>query len=211
MQQIIVLSGTIVGIESFVKQLLFNISVSSHTFSALFSIIDIMNLKLALPSFLVAFAAPVIKADSVDPPNIDQVTYSVNALLGKPPSEQRGHLIGSKMFDFTKTVGRPVNGYNRFPELDEMSNTEHCLYKKEVSENWWGTSSSSLQSQSSTSKHGFERDVDLSVTIPLKGAEVGAETAIRDALGKIFLPASDTRRIYTGSKRVIVFFGNFSL
>ena len=169
-----------------------------------------MNLKLALPSFLVAFAAPVIKADSVDPPSIDQVTYSINALLGKPPSEQRNDLIGSKMFDFTKSVGRPVNGYNSFPELAELSNIKNCLYKKEVSENWWGTSSSSLQSQSSTSKHGFERDVDLSVTIPLKGAEVGAKTGIRDALGKNSLPASDMR-IYTGSKRIIVFFGNFSL
>ena len=148
-----------------------------------------MILKFAIASFLVsAFASATIDGqtdpldtnEGQDPPNIHLLTRSVNALLGKPPFEQREQGFG--LFDLTPE--EKTGDYNTFKELFSPNFQAECEHKVEARGNYWATSASSLESFQYSHSKGFDGSVDLGVTVPYKGINVTAEAAMRTALGK---------------------------
>lgn len=148
-----------------------------------------MILKFALPSFLVAaFAFTIIKGqtdlsdthEGEDPPNIKQLTGSVNALLGRPPSEQRDQ--GLEIFELSRI--QDEHTYNTFKELYSPNFHTYCEHNEESRSNYWATSESSLESSKWSQSIGFDQSVDLGITAPFKGIEATAQTTIRNALGE---------------------------
>lgn len=119
------------------------------------------------------------------PPNIFDATYSYNALLGMPPSEQRLALVGMPMFVLSGSRGSsPGNAasslpYNQPEQVQDMFVGERCEYTGISNSVFWSTSSTSLRRQAESSSRGLESEIDLEASL---GGFVTASTSVRNAL-----------------------------
>ncbi len=113
-----------------------------------------------------------------DYPNIDHLTFSVNAVSGKPPSEQNIDRVGSQIFQFTNCL--------RFG-LKRINKVDHCDTKVQESEDFWTTSTSSLASQVPSSDLDLGIDTNLIETIFPEQASGMGPTTIRNALCKFHI------------------------
>ncbi len=110
-------------------------------------------------------------------PNLDQVSFSVNALFGRTPTEQYMKFHGgSKMFDFTNCVVSEI----------ETVDIGGCETTEQTSDYWWSTSRSALQ-QAHFSRNevsnGFELNLDISV--PVKGVmDISVAKKMQNSLGE---------------------------
>ena len=91
-------------------------------------------------------------------------------------------LVGSKLFSLTADTDTSVNGFKIFDQFSDFNAQERCNARGVSNTVWWGTSSSTLSTQSKSSSHGVESESTIGVSVPLKGAEVSMETTIRNAL-----------------------------
>lgn len=125
-------------------------------------------------------------AEGKELPNVNEATYSFNAVIGLPPKEQRASLIGVKIFDLIKdeeatNLLGTITGYFRYKGIKDISTQPSCLDRTKEEEIWYSTSSDKLESQTKSTSHGWEQSTDIGVTVPVQGAEVSAETTIRNA------------------------------
>jgi hypothetical protein len=72
------------------------------------------------------------------------MTFPVNVLLGRTPSEQRQYLFGSRLFELSGSKGT-VNGNKYYQEFKDMTATELCTFKRISNDIWGATSSGSLK------------------------------------------------------------------
>jgi hypothetical protein len=117
-----------------------------------------------------------------DPPNIDQVQYSYNLFLGKTPFEQRNDLVGEPLFDLSNQDTSDDGAYIKHDQIDDMSTNAACFYEEKSNEIYWGTSTFTLERQSSSSSNGYDQQTSIGIEGSSFGVPVTAETSIRNAL-----------------------------
>ncbi len=112
-----------------------------------------------------------------DYPNIDHLTFSVNALSGKSPSEQNIDRIGSQMFRFNDCL--------RFG-LKDINKVDNCGAERQESINLWTTSTYSLAFQALSSGSDLDLGIDTSLneTIFPEQASGMGPTTVHNALCK---------------------------